>query len=155
MTIAQNYSFERKFLQVNCCNNPGVMHQHTYMQLAMLLYAAVAKLLLLKVFQVCIMYTCMTAPSETDRPAPLLQCRSRCRSMDHSVHAVPGAHQRSAFLAAGVSVAVMWCRYPHSLLAVGLLCTAAHASAGIKISSVDREVGVIPAVIAIVVCFLA
>ncbi|KAL0033974.1 hypothetical protein WJX79_000313 [Trebouxia sp. C0005] len=36
----------------------------------------------------------------------------------------------------------MWCRIPHSLLAVGLLCTAAHASAGIKISSVDREVAI-------------
>jgi len=87
----------------------------------------------------------VTAPSQTDRPALEVQCGS----MDHSVHAVPGAHQRSATLAACVSVAVMWCRLLHSLLAVGLLCTAVHASAGIKISSVDREVGVIPAVNAI------
>ena len=84
-------------------------------------------------------------PPYSEQMAPSHGCRL------HSVHAVPGAHQRSAFLTAGVSVAVMWCRFPYSLLAVGLLCTAAHASAGIKISSVDREVGVIPAVIALVV----
>ncbi len=86
-----------------------------------------------------------SALRKTDRPALEVQCVS----MDHSAHAVPGAHQRSETPAGCVSIAVMWCRLLHSLLVVCLLCTAVHASAGIKISSVDREVGVIPAVHAI------